>query len=367
MKKSELRLLLNAEPFGYGPAAAIATFFPHLHKFFSTIGYVGKGHTLDLQRHLPYDKVHDLRGVSGEEEQRHLANIFSQYDILLTATDFGVATAAKRAGLHVIIYDPLTWYWPKIPKAVREADLYIAQDFIGVRKRLKEQSTLFPTRELVPSIVERVKPTKKKKHVLINLGGLQNPFLKTKDLVAYARLIIESIKLNEGEDLIISTSSSIASDLRKHRPKAYSREEMKRVLSETNYAFMTPGLGNVYEAAAYGIPTVWLPPTNDSQGQQAALLQKEKLMSTAVDWKDITGDHIDYFGKQQAVLRRIATQIRAATRDTAAQMNLVKKLAAQQSRARKQPKASRLLARFGTGGAKQVTAIVHRFARSTEN
>jgi len=33
IKKSKQRLLLNAEPFGFGPAAAIASFFPYLKKF----------------------------------------------------------------------------------------------------------------------------------------------------------------------------------------------------------------------------------------------------------------------------------------------------------------------------------------------
>lgn len=40
--KNETRLLLNAEPFGFGPTAAIASFFPLLRPHFENIGYIGK-------------------------------------------------------------------------------------------------------------------------------------------------------------------------------------------------------------------------------------------------------------------------------------------------------------------------------------
>lgn len=30
---------------------------------------------------------------------------------------------------------------------------------------------------------------------------------------------------------------------------------------------MTPGLGNIYDAATFAKHVVWLPPANDSQGQ----------------------------------------------------------------------------------------------------
>jgi len=125
------RLLLNAEPFGFGPTAAIADCFPHLREHFGKVGYVGVGFTLDLQRPLPYDSLHDVTGVPAELSDAVLADIFSQYDIFLTALDFCMAEKARAAGLTVVIYDPLTWYWKTIPQVVKDADLYIAQDFFG--------------------------------------------------------------------------------------------------------------------------------------------------------------------------------------------------------------------------------------------
>ena len=63
------RLLFSAEPFGFGPTAAIAAFFPHIHKKFPDIGFIGERHALDLQRGLPYRAIHDSAGM-GEARRR---------------------------------------------------------------------------------------------------------------------------------------------------------------------------------------------------------------------------------------------------------------------------------------------------------
>ena len=64
MRKIKYKLLLNAEPFGFGPTAAIASFFSYLRKDFKFLGYLGKGHTLDLQMTLAYDAIYDVSDSS---------------------------------------------------------------------------------------------------------------------------------------------------------------------------------------------------------------------------------------------------------------------------------------------------------------
>jgi len=128
------RLLLNAEPFGFGPAAAIAAFASHLRPRCSVLGYAGVGHTLDLQRGLPYDSVHDLTAKPLDEWRA----VLSGYDAVLTALDNEVAILAVDAGLRVAIYDPLAWYFAEI-RAVAKRTLYLAQDFFGVAERYLER------------------------------------------------------------------------------------------------------------------------------------------------------------------------------------------------------------------------------------
>src|SRR3989338_2071515 len=100
MQRSRIKLLLNAEPFGFGPTAAIASFFPHLRKRFACIGYMGKGHTLDLQSDLEYDEIIDISQYKEDEIKNKLAN----YDLFVTAMDFDMANLAKAGGLKVVIY-----------------------------------------------------------------------------------------------------------------------------------------------------------------------------------------------------------------------------------------------------------------------
>src|SRR4051812_3790761 len=106
------RLLLNAEPFGFGPAAAIATIAPLLHAHGMALDYIGEQHTLDLQKGLPYQNIYDITGLNTLQKSELLESLASQYDYFLTAMDLVMAGLTEQIGLKTIIYDALTWYWP---------------------------------------------------------------------------------------------------------------------------------------------------------------------------------------------------------------------------------------------------------------
>src|SRR5262249_44955406 len=113
--KSKRRLIVNAEPFGFGPTAAIADFFPHLRERFDYIVYAGVGHTLHLQRSLPYDEVIDLSAHTGEELESAWRQLLPRFDRFFTAMDFAVAKIAIDLGIHTSVYDAIPWFWPEIP------------------------------------------------------------------------------------------------------------------------------------------------------------------------------------------------------------------------------------------------------------
>lgn len=360
MEKSKLKLLLNAEPFGFGPTAAIATFFPYLREKFEYIGYVGKSHTLDLQKDLPYDALHDVSLLSNDE----IREIISSYDIFLTALDFETAGLAKSAGLKVIIYDPLTWYWKCIPEIVHRSDLYLAQDFFGVHERLSLNPEEFPESVLVvPPIVSEKRSRVSKKYTLINLGGLQNPLWSVDDVLRYAQIFITAIKecLPPSENLIVATSNAIARKMNDGGARSYNRKEMYDILENTKYAFMTSGLGNIYDAAKFDIPTVWLPPANDSQGQQLDLLRKYKMSDGQIDWADI-GNPINYFEEQPVVLGNIKEAIYAVSDHSAIKIHLGKII--EEVSKNDNSKAGAILDEFGTGGAEKVGTLVFEFSKT---
>jgi hypothetical protein len=367
MELSKSRLLLNAEPFGFGPTAAVAAFFPYLRERFASISYIGKGHTLDLQQPLSYDAVHDLSDLSREDENRRIAEICKSNDILLTACDFGVAEQAMKSGCHVIIYDPLTWYWKNIPDVVKKTDLYLAQNFLGVSDRIAKDKDRFSQTKIVPPIVDAPDEHVERNYVLINLGGLRNPFLPSATLVDYAKVVLRAVSpcLEDTDSVVIATSNGIADSLSDDRAKSYSLSDMGKILERTKFAFMTPGLGNIYDAANHGIPTVWLPPANDSQGQQLRLLQSHNMCDGYVGWESITGAHIDYSQDQNIVLQNIAQAIQTTTRYSHFQDACDAAMLREGTKSRSvAPSLTRLIEKFGRGGAQNVANSVHDYAQS---
>ncbi len=299
------KLLLNAESFGFGPTAAIASFFPLLKGQVERISYIGDGHSLDLQKPLNYDAVYDSGGMNDEA----LDKLLKQYDVFLTATDFMMAEKAKAAGLKVTIYDPLTWFWKDMPNAVKGGDLYLSQDFIGVGELLEGYREKMQGQAIaVPPILQSKMPERKGQHALLNFGGLMNPFWSEGDAIAYADAIYKAVAeaLPEGEELIVCASEKIAEALPHMNAQSYPRKEMLKILEGSKYAFMTSGLGNIYDAAQFDLPTAWLPPTNDSQGQQLDMIASEGYVDVALTWHDLLGiPELDYRQEQSEVIADI--------------------------------------------------------------
>lgn len=364
-EQTKPRLLLNAEAFGFGPTAAIADCFPFLRKHFSTIGFVGTGHTLDLQRPLAYDAIHD----ASQLKEAALNEIFAQYDIFLTALDFAMAEKALGQVLTVCVYDPLTWYWKTIPAVVGAVDLYIAQNFFGVEERLKSPEFAAATWQTVAPIVGQQSENQSngkadngsaKDLVLVNLGGLSNPLWTGNEALSYARQILEAVLPTlAGQKVVVAANSAISAALAHLGAKNLSREQMQVVLQQAKYALMTPGLGNIYDAARFNTPTIWLPPANDSQGQQLALLNQSSLVDGLVDWHQILPvSAIDYSADQGAVLKSIASALERGQSSKRAKTRLAKLLRQQIKALPQNSRLTALVERFGSGGAQHVAELV---------
>ncbi len=323
------RFLLNAEPFGFGPSAAIAEIFPYLRKQIGHLSYIGYGHTLDLQRALPYDNIYDYKDTDITARKEKFLSIAKDYDVFITASDFEAANWAKELGLTLIIYDPLTWYWKDLPEIISRADLYIAQNFFGVKERL--QGPIFPEYVIIPAIVSGLydaKVDEDLKTLLVNMGGLSNPYLDPIDLETFAKIIFSSVRDNLEpmfDKTFYVTSHSIAKAAKEVCSAVVLQpHEVQQHLFTSHLAIMTSGLGNIYEASSMKKKVLWLPPANDSQGQQVQLLRKNGMIDFWIDWSDLFEEDkpIDYFAPQKEVLEQIALYMRKLSVDNNAQMRL---------------------------------------------
>lgn len=358
MPSSKKKVLMNAEAFGFGPTAAIASFFPQLRGAVETLAYIGEGHSLDLQRPLPYDALYNCTTW----RPAIIKAIMERYDVFITACDFGMADLAKQAGLEVIIYDPLTWFWRDMPEAAKSCDLYLAQNFLGVRKALQGYLPhMQGAASIVPPILQGPQHVLRQgDEVLINFGGLLNPFWDKADAIHYASHIYNSIMaaLPKGVKPIVCASSAIARALPHMNAKSYPRAEMLRLMAKSKLAFMTSGLGNIYDAAQFNLPTVWLPPTNDSQGQQLQMIVAENMVDHHLDW-----GNINYYALQAAVMAELVNHVRGLD---AQKLNAQMAKAYKHVAALKYSQTAKLTERFGVGGAAAVANHVLAYLNGNE-
>ncbi|NGX58145.1 MAG: hypothetical protein K940chlam3_01050 [Chlamydiae bacterium] len=363
------KILMNAEPFGFGPSAAIAEIFPYLRDRISHLSYIGKGHTINLQKRLPYD---DLYEYSSEED---FVRVAKNYDVFITAVDAETASWAKKNGLKVIVYDPLTWYWQTIPDIFKEADLYIAQNFLGVVERLKQESQSFKEYAIVPPILSGwYGENDGEEGYLVNLGGLSNPYISDSTFANYARLIFSSLNEILNEPVFYATSEKIASQVQDVcLAKTYQPHEIQRILSQSQVAFMTSGLGNIFEASSMKKHIVWVPPTNVSQGQQLHLLKENHMIDHAIDWHDIIDDMppIDYSLSDVQVMDQISQRLERLMTDIAIQKKLRKALHqayfAASDKKHSKPSLAKLIEIFGMGGGIQIAEMIIEWIQESES
>jgi hypothetical protein len=276
-----MNVLLNAEPYGFGPSAAAASFAEGLLRGEHAISFAAEGHALDLHRNLPYAAVYDMTG----ETDSAWRDLISRHDALFTATDWRISGIGLDAGIPVAFYDPLTWYWDELPPAATRG-FYLAQDFIGVRQRL---AVAAPSGIVVPPICSRHPFSGDGGTVLLNLGGLHNPLWGSDDAVAYAMAVITAVRsvLPPGHRLEVAASSAVARAAASPDVRPHDAAEMAGLFRKSAFAIMTSGLGNIYEAAATGIPVCWLPPANDSHARQLSLLKEEGMADVYLSWEDL--------------------------------------------------------------------------------
>lgn len=305
-----MKILLNAEAFGFGPSAVIASIFPQLNQcsVIKQIDYIGEKHTLDLQRKLNYQQIFEV------SEENTFKEIVSQYDVFLTALDFEKAQWAIEMNTPTIIYDSLCWYWRKLHPAIFQCDYYLAQDFYRVSERLEQMA--IEHYELIPPLVEHQdialqNISEKNSFVLINFGGLENPLWDSCITIQYMDNILNVLLpyfQKQNIDYKIACNTKHAKYFEQYGAQNYSYQDMQSLVKKSSFIYATSGLGNIYECSQYHKKCLFLPAVNDSQGQQITILYKLGLVDSFIDWSDL-GFNINYKEQQKIVLRQIEKAI----------------------------------------------------------
>lgn len=303
------RVVVNAEPFGFGPAAAIATIAAELRPLLPVLDYLGSGHTLDLHGRIAYDRV--IKPEQGEL----LPDLLSSYDLVVTATDFRVAEAACIAGVPVIIWDMLAWQWPTLPEIVRRSHLYLCQDFFGVAKRLERDLGHATNWQIVPPLLPSADLEQPRRGAIVSLGGIENPFVPRSIYQAAITIMVDQVRfaldVNGIELTLVLGPGSILNSLSIHAATVLPQSSV-RSLASSALSIMTPGLANMYEASHFARSVIWLPPLNNTHGAQLRELRERGEAHYSLDWDQIDRSlAVDYQRPQEECMRAISNNLEA--------------------------------------------------------
>lgn len=310
-----MKILLNAEPFGFGPSAITEQVRSILkdNPYVKDISYIGGGLTLNKHNEKDYVRIWDYSVMTEQE----IIGVCSDFDYVITAMDTQFSKKAKKSKAKVIYIDALSWYWIK-EQAPVEWDYYIYQTFIDEPLHLKntQSSNIFeiaPILKSPGSLASKtsIKPQKNEKStILVNLGGLENPFLPLSIFQDYAFKMCTAITSHHTESkIIIACSASIANALSQFdaRPREYT--SMQKLYTDCDFVYATSGLGNVLELSNHAKNCIFLPPANDSQGRQLHILIKAGYIHDYIDWSTIKRTSINWYEPQQLLLNKIHKNI----------------------------------------------------------
>lgn len=350
-------VICNAQPFGGGPSSTLTAIVPYLQARLQPWGpvalhYVGSGHALAFQRLCQkpegshWDELHDIDLYADPERGKvELIQLCMRLQPLLfvTVSDDSVAAVALAAGCRVVLIDLLLWFWSEIPATWLEVERVVAADFYGVKERIARERlanvvTVAPLGP--PPKTDNAGP---RKNVLLNFGGLLNPYVPVEEYIEYARLVYSAARRalslrnaacravsDPAELIVLAASSDVARNLDPQNPQAARTvlpDEALALMAMAELVCCTPGLGNLYGAAAVAQNVFLLLPVNETQGLQRILMEQAGIHIDGVDWHHLTeGEPINYSNEQPIVMKDISKAQQEVIRCPNAQKLLVKRM-----------------------------------------
>jgi len=280
-----------SNPFGYGPTGtAIALMETLFEKWPGQIIYAASRFCLE-----PFQKINDHKLKVFELDERNFKTVT---DFLRSIPNPYVVSSLNRFSLKAAHFlnipsafiDILTWFWQKIPDDYLLADYYFCPNLPGTEEKIKDLPQLSKI-ILVPAVLgtlPSIKCKRKKKFILVHIGGCLNPLYQGLP-IAYLRLLTEVLNKQKLNQKIFITGGHMALQFIEKRLKkknvfccSFSRKEFLEKLGQTNLFITTAGQAATLEAFALNTPTSFLPPTNLSQWALANLLTKYKAAPNRV-------------------------------------------------------------------------------------
>lgn len=162
--------------------------------------------------------------------------------------------------------------------------------------------------------------------------------------------------------VVATASRRVAAELADPAVGTYGHADVLDLMGGAAYACMTPGLGHIYDAAATGVPTLWLPSVNETHPAQARRLAAHGYCDAHLDWADL-GQAIDDAAPTPDFLAAVGAAVRRTSDTPALRDLLTARIAKSTAGLGPAPSRARALTdRFGHGGTQRAAAALVRRA-----
>lgn len=272
------KLVLTAENFAFGPIGKLLDLVDLLKEQGHNLTFAGFGTSLQLAKKFPFDSIHEI-DTDNPGSNTKLEEIISQADMLISSMDIPSIVVAERLGKLTVWVDCLFWFWDSIPESVLNVDLFIKERLMDDKTNEKKYADKIKNLFTVGPIIGRMENGKRKKQVLVSYGGgeasywykagrdTNYPFLMTS-------ILLKSIDWRKFDKVIVATSERIAKKLAEKFPNTpfefttLAHDKFLKELSSSEVILITPGLVTAELSFESGTPTIFLPPSNNSQHLQ---------------------------------------------------------------------------------------------------
>jgi Glycosyltransferase family 28 C-terminal domain len=292
--------------------------------------FAGQGPGYDLARRACFDKLVHTNTMATPVTQR-LERALLGCTVIVSVMNPHVARWAAQHGVPCIYVDSLLWMWatpPSVPPGVR----YFQEDWPGSAARLEEWRHLFHEPEIVGPLVSP--PARERPDdpdvVMINFGGMSCAMLDAPTLLTYAESMARCAltAVDDWPGRVVVTAGRHVTDhmdreaLRAIRPDVeivdLSHDAYLAELRRARLLISSAGTHAIFEACAWGVPTIYVPGQNLSQVLCLEALVREAVVSQPLDWGELYGLTGLDIADEAGACGRIAESIHRFGRDAAA-------------------------------------------------
>lgn len=284
-------VLCIAQDFGFGPVSkllAISENLQNVRKIF-----FGQGVALELARYHAFDEIHEC----GRSDYEHLRTLLKPADLVVNVMDFPLTPLVKSIGCRYFLIDSLAWFWPELPSGAELADSYFCQNFFGHGVAQKVREYRLENAQIIgPIINTNFRRSAKKDQVIVNFGGLENPYVKIGENSDYPFIMLAILLpilqsrfaqiLVTGRERVMRMCRDRFSDIANCRFVNLAPRMMLEELYCSQALFTTPGIQTIYDAADK-LPIFCLPPQNDSNIRNLRVLTEHQVIKHYLAWEEV--------------------------------------------------------------------------------